>query len=92
MAVTGDILSILDKIPIWKRVQETPDRVDTLEKRVAELEDRLRRAPGLACPKCGAYDFRTESSEAFGLMGASTRRNMKCGDCGYTEQRVEHSK
>jgi len=90
-SVTGDILALLDKIPIWKRVQETPARVDALEKRVADLEARLARAPGEACPKCGALEFRTESakpSRQFGDMGA-VDRTLKCGACDYTETRME---
>jgi hypothetical protein len=39
--VTGDILALLDKIPIWKHVQETPARTDALEKRIAEPRSSL---------------------------------------------------
>jgi hypothetical protein len=85
---TGDILAILDKVPIWKRVQAAPDRVDALERRVVELEARLARAPGLVCPACGAYEYRVlksvRSIGPFGDLGAKdvTRR---CGACNFEE-------
>jgi hypothetical protein len=86
--VTGDILALLDKIPIWKRVQETPARVDALEKRIAELEARLARAPGQACPACGALEFRVtksvRSSGPFGDMGAKDVTRT-CGACTFVD-------
>ena len=46
----GDALSILDRIPIWKRVKELPDKVAAIEKRLAVLETK----PNLPiCEACG---------------------------------------
>jgi len=36
-----DILAILDRLPIWKRLHKIPDEVDQLKARVDELE-RMR--------------------------------------------------
>jgi len=84
---TGDILSILDKIPIWKRVQETPSRVDALEKRIADLESQLGRAPGQACPSCGALEFRVTSSKPHPELGDFGAKNVtrKCGGCSFED-------
>lgn len=88
MAVTGDILAILDKIPIWKRVQAAPDRIDALDKRVAELEARLARAPGQACPSCGALEFRVTksvpSNGPFGELGAKDVTRT-CAACAFAD-------
>ena len=88
MSTLDSILQLLEKWPKWKRVKETPDRVDQLEARLTALEVKLQRAPGQACPKCGAFAYRVESSKphpTFGNMGALVRL-MKCGDCGFQEE------
>jgi hypothetical protein len=61
MAVLSEITDILKRWDVWKRVEEAPARIDALEKRIAELESRLQRAPGEACPACGELDFRVAS-------------------------------
>jgi len=38
MMVVDDILKILERIPLWKKLTALPTRVDALEKRLAELE------------------------------------------------------
>jgi hypothetical protein len=85
---TGDILAILDKVPIWKRVQAAPDQIDALEKRVAALEAKLMRAPGLACPSCGALEYRVTNSATskgpFGRLGAKDV-TRQCGECSFSE-------
>lgn len=77
-------------------MQDAATKVEELEKRVAELEARLKRAPGEACPKCGALEFRVETSgplsgtgavALLGQMGAREHK-LKCGECGYTDRRV----
>jgi predicted nucleic-acid-binding Zn-ribbon protein len=91
MAVLAEITELLRRWDVWKRVEAAPDRVDALEKRIAELETRLLRAPGEACPKCGALEFRTEKTvphTQFGDMGA-VNRHLKCGACGHSEVRLE---
>jgi len=94
MVVVGDIVELLKRWDRWRRIDETPERVDALEKRIAELEAKLQRAPGTACPKCGQLEFRTESTTPGGgpLRGLGmgiVDRNLKCGNCGYTETRHE---
>jgi ribosomal protein S27AE len=88
MTVLAEITDLLRRWDVWKRVEATPNRVDALEKRIADLEGRLQRAPGLACPKCGELEFRTEKTERMdGPLGAlgATERHLKCGKCSHTE-------
>ncbi len=90
MISLSDITSILKRWDEWKRIEAIPGRVDELEKRVAELEAKLRRAPGEACPRCGALDFRVEKAEParmFGAMGSRVH-HLKCGSCGFTDSKT----
>jgi predicted nucleic-acid-binding Zn-ribbon protein len=95
MAVIGDVVELLKHWDRWKRIDETPERLDALEKRVAELESKLQRAPGEACPKCGALEFRTTRVQPLGgrlgQLGASYR-HMECKACKHTERRTEKSR
>ena len=95
MAMLSEITELLRRWDVWKRIEDAPSRIDALEKRIADLEDRLKRAPGEACPKCGALEFRTEKAERsksqFGRLGAIDR-HLKCGGCGHSEMRMEAPK
>jgi hypothetical protein len=90
MAVLGEIVELLKRWDVWKRVEAAPDRVDALERRIMELEAKFGRAPGEACPKCGALDFRVESTgphPAFADLGKRLHK-MKCGACGFTDEKM----
>jgi hypothetical protein len=82
-----DILEILDRWPLWKRIQATPENLGALEKRVTELEKRLARCPGEACPRCGELSYRAVSSQPHQMMGdvGVVDRLMKCEKCDFTE-------
>jgi ribosomal protein S27AE len=90
----SDLVSLMDRWSTWKEVRANADKVPALEQRIASLEERLQRAPGETCPKCGAWEFRTEkavrSSGPLGRLGALDR-HLKCGACGYTEVRMDAS-
>jgi hypothetical protein len=90
MSTVDSILDLLNKWPKWKRITEAPDRVDELTRRLATLEGKLLRAPGDACPKCGALDFRVESSKRHPMMGdmGVIVRTMRCGDCSFKEEKT----
>lgn len=91
MAVVSDIVDLLKRWDVWRRVEQTPDRVDALEKRVGELESRLKKAPGEACPSCGDLSFRIAKSEAaqapFAVLGARSY-HWKCQACGYEDTKM----
>jgi hypothetical protein len=54
----GDALSLLDHIPIWKRVKELPDKMAAIEKRLAALEAK----PQLPiCEACGEGFMRRQA-------------------------------
>jgi len=89
MISLNDILSALKLWPKWKHIESAVERVDVLEKRVSELESRLARCPGEACPKCGELSFRAAQSNphydsGFRELGVIIR-HMKCEKCGFTE-------
>ena len=90
MVGLSDIIGVLKRWDEWKRIEATPSRIDEPEKRVAELEVKLRRAPGEACPSCAELDFRVEKATASGMLGSMGVRthHMKCGFCGFTDRKT----
>jgi hypothetical protein len=81
MGVIEDILKALDRIPLWKRLQQVPEEVDKLQTRVADLEQKLNgKWPGDVCRYCGARAAR---------LAAPPRgqENWKCEECGQTDYR-----
>ena len=90
MAVLDNIITALREWKVWQRIEATPERLDKLEARLTELESKLKRAPGEACPSCGALEFRvtkSETDQVFGILGGS-RRYMKCNECGFAEDKI----
>jgi len=69
---------------IWEQLKVAPERIAALEKRVADLESKLARAPGEACPRCGALAMRLETSERsrwlYGRFGAR-EETWRCTEC-----------
>ncbi|HLW71849.1 MAG TPA: hypothetical protein VKS22_14640 [Candidatus Binataceae bacterium] len=66
-----------------KRIEQLIAHADNLEQRVSELEKRLERCPGEACPKCRELTFVAVKSEFAGM--GEMRRTMRCTECGFTE-------
>jgi hypothetical protein len=82
MGMLDDIMKALDRWDVWKRVQETPDRVDELTRRIAALEEKYGgKRPGDACPFCGERAFRLQTVDMNGL-----REVWGCGDCKKTRE------
>jgi uncharacterized protein with PIN domain len=83
-----DILAALDRWPLWKRMGEAPERVDALEKRVAELEEKLGgKWPADVCPACGERAMRQKHAlgpDAKGMM----QRTWACEACGHNDKRL----
>lgn len=84
-----DVNDLLEKIPVWRALVGLPDRVEALEKRIAELESRLERAPGDTCPACGALAMRLEREGRRMGSGSNGYRHdkWKCSECGHTTER-----
>jgi len=89
MFAIKDLLAVLEQWPKWKRISDMPETFDALAARVSELERKLARCPGEACPRCGELTFRVESSGGgrYEIVGV-TERHMKCEKCGYSETRL----
>jgi hypothetical protein len=95
MAVLSEVTELLRRWEVWKRVEAAPERIDELERRLVNLESKLKRAPGEACPKCGALEFRTTRTEPLdGQLGelGMTYRYMECGACKHTGRSTEKPK
>src|SRR5438552_16651732 len=76
MGLLDDILKALDRVDAWKALQEVPAKTSALEKRVSVLEENLARAPGQACPFCGARAFRFKRTMTWGKS-----ETCQCEDC-----------
>ena len=71
------------------------DRITALEKRVADLESKLARSPGEACPHCGALAMRLEFSERsrslYARFGAR-EETWRCRECGRGQTQTVYPK
>jgi hypothetical protein len=90
MIGTKDILAILEKVPLWRRLNELPAKIEELERRIALLEKR----PELPiCEACGIGHKRLSSvSEPSGHFAAFAGSGMqveryKCDNCGFETQK-----
>jgi predicted RNA-binding Zn-ribbon protein involved in translation (DUF1610 family) len=89
MGILEDVLSALERIPLWKRVSKLPGEYEALEMRVKALENRLSGPKGLECPKCGEAKLMLQSSMSHPTFGfAGTKLDTyKCSSCGFDETR-----
>ena len=89
MAAFDNVLGILRQWSLWQRIEAAPDEIDHLERRVAELERRLERTPGEACPRCGALAMRLHTKGR--MMGGGTNQfrtdRWKCQECEFEDER-----
>jgi len=85
----GDMLALLDKIPIWKQLKELPEKIESLEKRIGELENKPVPT-GDVCPKCKKETFELVSNKkhpTFGEVGVY-ERYYKCSNCEFEETKT----
>lgn len=86
MGIIEDLLNALDRIPIWKRLQELPPEVERLKHRVAELEEKLGDVwPPDVCRLCGKRAARIVNSftSEKGLIG----EEFYCEECKGRDMR-----
>lgn len=87
MGMLEDVMKALDRIPIWKRVQQLPSEVEALRARVEQLEARLKPATGDQCPKCRAMHFQLIETRPepgpFGRELGAMEDVRRCSSCGY---------
>jgi hypothetical protein len=73
-------------------LEDIEARLAALESAVESMRGKPLRAAGEACPRCGEFEFRTETvkpmSGHLGKLGAQIR-TLKCAACSYSEPRTE---
>jgi len=69
----------------WQQLRAASKQIDDLQKRVAELEKRLERCPGEACPHCGVLEYRVDAVSPAGF--GDRWYDMKCQQCGFADRR-----
>lgn len=88
MGILEDMMKSLDRIPIWKRLQEIPSEVDALKQRVLDLEGKLGgKWPGDVCKFCGARALRLSNARPIN-SNQMTEQRWKCETCERTEMRI----
>jgi hypothetical protein len=93
MGITADILAILDRIPVWKRLRGLDGRMERLEERVATLEAALRaaanapRPPTNPCSRCGKETRILRIGRGQGETGAPMEAVVWCDNCETDEIR-----
>ena len=93
MSTLGDIVSLLEKIPIWRRLKALPDEFDALKERVAALEIEIKKRPSLeSCPICETGHLKVTKVTPHGHLGdlGIQNRFYKCDNpnCAHTETRI----
>jgi DNA-directed RNA polymerase subunit RPC12/RpoP len=90
MGIVDDVRKALEGWATWQRLLKAADKVDELERQVAELRgDKAAGPPREACPRCGERRFIMIGStpdDVFGPLGVVTR-SYRCTACGLEEAR-----
>jgi len=88
MGWLDDLAKQLDRIPIWKRLQQVPSEVDDLKSRVAVLEEKLGgKWPADVCKYCGERAARLLEAGRFATTEGTKMERWSCSACGKTEMR-----
>lgn len=84
MGVLEDVRNWLKEVPLWKELQNVPERVTALERRLADLETELKRRPAPeVCPMC-FKELKLEAVEQH-WSGSTEFQRFKCHTpgCSY---------
>jgi hypothetical protein len=79
-----DLNELLDKMPLWKRVAQSPDRIDELTKRIESLEKRLSGS-GDICKKCKQPTFELVDVKVLEEILGLKKYIYKCSNCGFED-------
>lgn len=87
MGAIGDVVQVLEKIPVWRALKTLPDRVEALEAKVKELEAVIAGGVGDRCPSCGRPTYLVVSSKPDPVMGVvgAKRQTKRCKACGFQD-------
>lgn len=87
MSAVDNILTLLDKWPLWRRITEAPDQIEELRQRVSELEAKLGDSwPPDVCKFCGKRALRLYRTTDMGK--GKVRQMWRCGECERTETKM----
>jgi hypothetical protein len=79
-----DLNELLEKIPLWKKMTQAPDRIDALEQRIVDLERKLS-GDGAACPFCHGMTGQLEDIEPMKEFDGLTEiHHYRCSSCQRT--------
>ena len=87
----AEIQKALEGWSTWQRLLRAADKVDELERQIAELRgDQAAGPPREDCPKCGERRFVMTASVPDPLFAdlGTIRRSYRCTACGLTEERL----
>lgn len=91
MGLLADMQKALEGWATWQRLLKAADKVDELERQIAELRgDKAAGPPRAACPKCGERRLMLTSSTS-GVVFAGDGLvvdHFRCSACGHTEDRT----
>jgi hypothetical protein len=89
MGMIEDLAEAMKKVPWLKRLAETPDKLEDLERRLTAIEEKLGDTiPPEFCQRCGALASRLGYSS---VEGNVVRQRWDCGECqesSWVGQRV----
>jgi len=89
MSAIGEINTLLEKIPLWKRLTTLPREVEELRERLAKLEAKFQQPVGEVCRKCReprAMFIESRPHPTFGDLGMLLD-TYTCSSCSYSEER-----
>jgi len=87
MGVLEDMLNALDRIEWWKELRGVPTRVAALEKKIADLEEKLGdKWPADVCKFCGERAVRL--NRTFSPNKGLIEQSWRCEKCGQYETRA----
>lgn len=78
----------IDTAAMLREFPRMLDRIETAERRIAEIERKLQLEP---CPSCKLPMLKliqSEPDKTFGVVG-DNRRTYRCLSCNFEESRLE---
>ncbi|MDH5649133.1 MAG: hypothetical protein OEY67_05705 [Gammaproteobacteria bacterium] len=92
MLTVADLLKVLNRIPAWGRLVTLPDKVEAMDRRIAELESQVfkgRNGSHQMCPKCRKHTLEfmhRKPHPIYGKIGVQ-EEHFKCSECGFSTKR-----